>query len=1730
MIMSALALLLTLTACICMGKQRQKNNSAEQAIAALWKEYDQASRADRPQKMASLLTEIKSLAASARSAWHFYRACREYVDTESMRNWKLRDTLEAGFRKEIEAYDEPLLTMLMKSESEGLQTGRLLDYVHTQETRMKKARNEDVYLQRMSFPTSGDLYPIMLPYIRSDYEFALWELLPESYAELKDLLADAYPQRAFAEWLYAYDHLSDTDGARYEEMKRLASRYEGRAISLLPLQSLMAEEFENLKERNATSEDYHAFRDALLACEKKRASYREGIDADIAKTCKRFEYMLDVLGKKGLAMSINDGECTLSLRNLDRVKVSVSASGKSVYDTVLVNPMRSLYAYDTLRFALPLLDDGEYLVRCMDGAAELGSCTYRKYTLSLAVRQSPEGHAVYAADYMSGCPVGKVDLVLYKGDRQVDVSDDFVMDGFTVLPEEISEIISGKAGSGYYLQCIAKDAQGRQLKSRKIFLFSGEESTGHDMTVRNALVMTDRAAFNPGDTVRFKTVVYDQQPDASMSVSKEGSEVVARLIDPQGKVLNDKKLTLNAYGSADGAFSLSGPARNGICRIEVLSGDILIGSASFRVDEFVLPSYDLVFDQSDQIYLPGDTVRVSGRVKSYSGHGLASVSLDARIIRNGVMQTGMPLLLEPDGRFGLEFHADCGADADYAGYEVKVRLVDATGETLEFSHYEQISRHMNLSLSLLNAAEGDVVWTDDASGHVPSVILSDDRAELMMSLIRSGGAVADVPVSYELRDGKGLVLKGVQTSGEVLELDFSSLPSALYEFVAKVSVIDGYGRVTEAGSKMKIIRMRASDKSLDASVQTVLCVESEEYPSVCLAAGDGPVWAIFELFSDKGLRLEWKMVYLEGKRGEDNSLVKISYPYKDLYSDGVRMNMFYFRNGRSNSWTHVWNRPVKQSPVSLEFSRFTDMALPSSECSIGIAAPEGTEVLASVFDASSEKIMSNEWRPPYIERTKVVQPYLRSVCGTDSNDFDVIVGEACHDSFKGVENEKAIGYGARLRGINGSAPVREDFSTTLAFEPYLYPSAAGEAELMFRTSDKLSTFVVSLFAHDISLNIAVLRRNLVVTLPLKVSLAAPKYLHEGDVYVLKASVSNNSDLDVAGVINLETYGCSDYKGHEPMCISSREMSVSAGGTADADFEIIVPSLDTLGLKLTFASEGVSDAIFVAVPVFPAEQTLMEAHSAVLLPGMSEEVLLDSLRASFRNVSPAGAEYSEVSIMEMLDAALPLVKEAESRDAVSQSEAMYLNLLAARSSVREHVEAAMNAVEKLVACSDAGGGFAWLEGMNPSPVVTAVVLERYAGLRDRGFLTLVSEEMGEDALDEFDEAVTAAVEYLDHSFFDPSRRPAWYGGLSILQYMAVRSRYAAVPFDLAKAKKTAGASAWRDFVKLAKALLLPSQDKNWTDGAILAKVRMARILLDLTSSDAGQELAASWGLKNVSKMLKSIGREIASLKEYAVAHPSGGVYYPNAVLPWRGLLESEAYAHAQLCDLFRELPEDEELLHIADGIGIWLMLQKETQHWDDDPGFAEAMAAVYSSSAEVKETKVVVLKKRYLKPFREIRSAGNGMTVSVKYYREESSQGAGEAGRRVALKDGDMLDIGDKIVAEYSLWSQENRSFVRLSVPRAALFRPVQQLSGWNRGVWRPLSYGIYRVSPYCYREVKSDRTLYWIDVFPEEKSSIEEEYFVTQAGMFMTPAPEIECLYAPHYRGNDRGGRIFNAK
>jgi hypothetical protein len=138
------------------------------------------------------------------------------------------------------------------------------------------------------------------------------------------------------------------------------------------------------------------------------------------------------------------------------------------------------------------------------------------------------------------------------------------------------------------------------------------------------------------------------------------------------------------------------------------------------------------------------------------------------------------------------------------------------------------------------------------------------------------------------------------------------------------------------------------------------------------------------------------------------------------------------------------------------------------------------------------------------------------------------------------------------------------------------------------------------------------------------------------------------------------------------------------------------------------------------------------------------------------------------------------------------------------------------------------------------------------------------------------------------------------------------------------------------------------------------------------------------------------------------------------MPWRGLLESEAYAHSMLCDLLTEVKHPE----ISDGIRIWLMLQKETQKWDEEPAFVDALTSILDGSEDVLQTKVIALSASYSMPFPRIKASGNGFRISREFYRDGEVQ--------EPVKPGDPVKVGEKIIVKYRIWNQENIPGISIS--------------------------------------------------------------------------------------------------
>ncbi|MBO4671203.1 MAG: hypothetical protein J5640_05110 [Bacteroidales bacterium] len=1718
--MKRIALTLTLILLPLMSFSQNKDSQGH-TLVSLWKVYQKAEAADKPQDQLNALEEIRKEAVRQHLGWDFYCAEEIMVSVRSSVNWKDRSAAQQDMEKAIDEFGEPVVVFFHRRhlwEDKDAQA-----FIEKHKDALLATHNPEFY--KRDGRITGQLFSkAVLPLLSNDYEYAVWNLAMSTNLSgpAKSCFKDRYPLPELIEF-YAIERKSSP--LAYPEYGEFAEKYKGKGVALLARQRRLSYEFSQLnREKTTTSDDFKALRAKCAAFEKERGAFA-GVDASLARCCTAVADLIETLDAKSIDISVSNDEASITLRNVSEFKLSiVDENGKTVYSVPVTNKTDSYYRKDLITYKFPDIDDGSYTVYCKSGTCE-EKVRFEKYTLSVAVRADHEGYGAYVADYWTGEPLKKCNFLLFDADSKlITRASDVALDGFTPLPASFRQYSNAKDYRSYKLR--ASYTEGGRLRLSQMINISspnpGEVREYKDYSTARVVLLTDRTAFNPGETVHFKAISYTGT--YSYQLAPEGTELTVKLYDSKDQELEKKVLKTNDLGSVSGAFELVGGDRGGYYSIKVFCGDSSYHQAArrLRVDEFVLPTFEVTFDPDNTLYLTGDKIRVSGKVKAYSGHSLSSARAYYTVEGIPMIKGSDELKIGSDGSFAFEFLSS----TEYRNYfPITVKIVDATGETLSFQTSRFAYDSLPIGLSLENSVPGNYTLIPGkvTNGSYSNWIVRDDFARITF---RTGGCKRKgLEIRYSVKYGDNEITSGKADSQQTLDIDLKGKPSGLYLVEAVVTANDASGKQRIARTTHTFVKATDTDTALDMPVYCFFKELGGEDIAIQVGATDGPVWAVVELAGSGNVILEKQIIHLEGVQGKKGSLMTVGYARKPEYSENLTLTVLFFRNANVYTYSRTIRLPVVRKELPLSYERFIDLATPGQECKFLIRSLPGVECAATVFDKATETIEPNVWSEVYPSRRPEASISYRNQCGVNGSSyyFDELYETRALGSAKGVRY-KAAGRGAEVvyeSAMNiadavaisedGAAPepeaqqevhVRDNFSATMAWEPCLRSDKDGLIEFNCKGADRLSTFYVQLFAHGEGMLNAVLRKEMKVSIPVKVAIVEPQFLYAGDTYTAKATLSNNLEKPVSGRVAIRFYDGADYKTAHVLATRTERVTLQAGGSRPFDVPLDVPSgFDAIGVLVNFIADEAeygSDAMFVAIPVKTPLQTLTEAHSALLKAGADREELLAYLRGLFVNVDAAEIEPVERSIIDMIKDAIPDKIEPKSSNVLDLTEAYYSNVLARRLGAPGLSDSELKDIlDKIAACQNRSGGISWFEGMESSPVITAAVLQRIAAMPEQDLSAIDTE---------------AAVKYLDDIYFDRSDMPYWWGGISLGLYLQTRALYPQVPFKVPSGK------ALREFKKDAKDYLVPKK-KRGLNAQILAKARRLRTLQSLVQLPGGKDLAKSWGISIKKCLVRSLDADVESLLQYAVEHRSGGYYYPNAVMPWRGLLESELYAHSLLCDLLTNAAAAqpspkyaEQASSIAEGIRLWIMVQKETQQWEKDAAYIEAISSVLRGTPETLATKVILLSKSFTKPFAEVKAAGNGFKISRQFIVD---------GRQIS--DGDTLKVGDKVLAQYSIWNEENRSFVRVTVPRPASFRPVRQLSG-HYGWWlTPYSYGGWSFSPQGYRNVLSDKTEYWFDSYPEEHTTITEEFYVTQEGAFQTPAVEIESLYAPHYRANDDG-------
>lgn len=1664
------------------------------------------------------LLQFKAYMAERGYSEEYLWAGKQLIDLREGRNWKVGESERAKLVEELKSLGYWLELAMSDYRNEIAADSLIANH----KEQLLGKRTSAWCCRAMPLPED---YFITLPTstIANDYEYLIWysilkfRLPKEKKEQYIHLLQDAFRERITGDSL---------------EQKRMCELAAFVAIS-------DSADFEAFKLRNQETGLAPLAENALIPIEKQRIDSEKKWSEEAAlalnERCKTFEaerkklskkrdlsywevmiteayrprQVAESLNKKEVVTSVEDSVLLVMFKNAQKATLTVKGSQQGAkYKEKVVNPAPRYYLTDTVKIAIPNLPDDTYeIVTRGEGEKDVKTCSIA--SLAIAWRFDGGLREFYVTDAKTGRPVDSVALWVWRNDTVQKVKKPLVadvrLDGFTRLPAELEKAASDTLHS-YNFRLTTKDADGLHRRTDVIRLQRASEPWKPQASDHGALYL-DRSVVQGGDSVRFKGIAWHRTALGEQTVVPAGRKLQVILSGPRGAKGDTLTLTANEFGAVAGGFLLPKDVLGGTWRLQLLDGKKYLASTGFLVGDIVLPTFDATFDPITRLILPGEEFPVEGTVTMLSGHPASGAKIAWKADKEAGETT-----CEADGRFRIVLHPQ------ESWISLQMDVTSAEGETRSFS------RGYNLSPSLLMNIEGL------RGGHSSEkyAVISGNTLQARLSVYSPDTSPTRTPVTYRLKAGGKTLVSGEVPAEEGLQIPLPEDAARLFTLEAEIKVTDAKGKNYNSKVTREIYRMEDSDTALEAPVDCYLEKRPCETGVKARFGGSkGDIWAIAELWGTDAagvtVRFATQRIHINGTPGAEGSLQEILFPRDENWSENLTLTVLWFKNRRMH--TQRLEYTIEKEEIPLEFTRFTDAVHPGAEATFTLRTRPGTEGVATVFDKAMNTLRGNYW--PTLgagSRTNVSVPYTQY----DKGDIWSYHVSAPHDTDK-MDDVLVVGYGSvKTRGISrvglarsnsvmfknaamvesvaeesiaflavDAAPqfatddtgggvvapetFRSDLSSVLAFEPFLRPDANGNISFSIKASDRLSQFVVRALVHDKQARSALTERLMTVTLPVKVGLLPPAVLYEKDCVEFAATAANASQTPVSGRISLQLFDGPYTPGARPLLTRSQALSVPAGATEAVTLvaeQIPACTSDTLGILVAFTSDGATDALSQAVPVRKRAQILKETHSMLLRGGVDLQAARTALLKAFQNANPEQVVFEERTIAQLLDSLEKSLCRYEREDAISLSGALLVgNLLG---------QEADSLAQKLAACQNTDGGFGWMKGMPSSPYVTAMVLDRFA------------------RIDKRDGSTRRAIQWLDGVCLSEKKTPLWRGGISIHLYLYVRSLFPELPIvGRTSYARNEEARDWLNPNKLERKY-----------ECLYARALRARTLLNMTASDQGVDLAKFFGFTFFAetRLRRSLEKEAEFLLEYAVEHPSGGYYYPNLVMPWRGLMESEAYAHAFVCDILRDIAArsgEGGSAEIADGIRLWLLTQRETQAWREEPGYAMAVASIREGSPELLQTRVLIARSERLLPLEKIKAAGNEMKVERQWQVKRG-------GKWTTLGEGQTLKVGDRVRSALNLWSQENRSFVIVTAPRPGNLQPVNQASG-------------YAGARGGYRNVRSDRTEFLFDAYPEEKLQLTEEYYVTQAGYFAFAPAEIVCTYADHYRANDRNRPTLKA-
>lgn len=1105
-------------------------------------------------------------------------------------------------------------------------------------------------------------------------------------------------------------------------------------------------------------------------------------------------------------------------------------------------------------------------------------------------------------------------------------------------------------------------------------------------------LFTDRKIYRPGQTVYFKGYRWTANCDTLQA--SEGKETTVVLRNSKREEVAHLRTRSNEFGTFTGSFVVPKHAMNGTFTIDCPN----IGEVSFRVENYKRPSFEVTFIPQSRTYYRGDSVRVKGRLKQFTGVAMGNIPLHYRVEQSSFYRhtpsakfTEGEIHTDEQGEFELAFATTKESQAwGYDLYRITATATDPKGETQEgetavqvYSGQANIVVDAPLQVDKNRPTAFHIALNDLPEGTVQTV---EYTLEKVVAPALSDKPWKDTVVEKKIFDGT----LSVNGKDSVMP-DLHREASGAYLFTA---------RCGERVAKKLFFLYGQKDKTPPVPTYDWLVVEQLNYKpgeKACIWFGS----------SLKDVHLQYEFIansrpVMRKEVRLSNEIIPIEFTYLKEYGESVTVSITYLKDKKWVERSVVLQLDERQPQPELETVVFRDRLRPGEEEEWkvrikNLRAGEKAEVLAMMYDASLERLSDYfiHFKPGKLSRpnyfsletfsrtweTNSLHLYMGNLpYGNQSypafrfnrlNDFEmgqgyddfvlmdaetVVTGMTSRSSKRGVAASGLARNAKLMTEEHSPAPLRENFQETAFFYPQLQTDAEGSVEFSFTVPDALTRWRFVAIASTKDMKTGMLERTAVTTKPLMVRPNLPRFLRRGDRANIKVEVENLSDALQEGTVTFELFTPSDDK---VLFRGNRDFRMEAGTHALVDFTFdVAATVETVACRVVAKSAGFSDGEQHYLPLL-SNEILVQTNLPIFMHSAGKQAfsLPQTSGSPYRLTLELAANPIWYAVQ-----AIPRLQQPAHANATDVAAAYYANSIAARiaqanpkiiHAIRQwQASEASSLVSPLESNEELKSVLAELSPWSMEARTETERMQQLAELFDSNRLRYLQE----DAIARLAELQTESGGWCWFKGMGESRFMTM-NVLTILQRVALAGSPTGEKEKMMqmKAIRYLDQAYTKHFKEKPKRIdymqvLYLHTRSLFRDIPLGEALKAHKYFMQLAQKQwAGASLyekallAMTFHRYGFEKEAQTI---LKSLRQYAVSHPNEGMYWPNNRVVCR---YSALQIHTALLEAFETV---EGYSKDIDLMKQWLLRQKQVQDWGSVPATVDAIHALLLSGDDL----------------------------------------------------------------------------------------------------------------------------------------------------------------------------------